>query len=211
MSRKPPIPSKVELYRKRTASEKVNATFDLFKAHWRVWLRYSLYFMLPWAVVAGMGASHIMSLMFTETYDVLDYSTWASVLTVVSLLVCGVLNGTLTMSLLNIYFFGDTPLEQLNMRALWPTVKRVLPLVTAAVIFSGVALLVTSPVMMLSIVFPPLALLLPMVVIMPFLMMMPTGVIEELNIGDMISRGFKMAFAQFGQDLGLMLLMLLLT
>lgn len=57
---------KISIYQVRSFGEKLNATFDFFKQHWKVFFRFSLYVLLPLSLLQAVGADEYYSTVFAE-------------------------------------------------------------------------------------------------------------------------------------------------
>ena len=61
--------TKIPLYARRTLGEKINAAIDFLRQNWRVALRFSIYMMLPLALIQSGGMFTIVRSLTDDSFN----------------------------------------------------------------------------------------------------------------------------------------------
>lgn len=203
---------KISLYTRRKIGEKINAALDFLRQNWRTALRFSIYLLLPVALIHSVGVFTIFKSTFANKINTIDLSVIMSFKFMV-ISVCIIYALILTLFQ---YYQGsdDGDLSMLTFRdvrgQLWSNFKRVATLAIPVMITVVVAFFVS-----MIIIFVPFLSLFALLAIatLVFIMMMAPifYVMEDVTAGAAFNRAFSHAKTSWGGLLGLMLSMFLVV
>lgn len=205
--------TKIPLYARRTLGEKINAAIDFLRQNWRVALRFSIYMMLPLALIQSGGMFTIVRSMSDDSFNnETDLGVLSS--TILSLIVL-CFTYTLILTLFQ-YYQGssDGDLSMLTFRdvksQMWHNLKRVLKAMLPIIVIMALSSLLVFFFMLL----PFISLLVFLIYALLFfiLMIVPIHyVLESVNLREAFNRCFSHASASWGNLFGLMFSMVLVV
>lgn len=198
-----PQPNNIPLFAVRTLSETFNATFDFVRANWRIWLRWSIYLLLPLAVFQGLGLASLSS-DFSDDYVRSSTSFMFAAVPAVLAIAATI---TLALALMMLHHQRNGDINDLTLADLWPMMRRYGPsvlLIVVLVSLISIALLVLAVpllIMMLPIGLAVLA-------AMPSFLLWPAAcALGEQNLVNGFADAIKAGFANWGRLVGLFISM----
>ena len=136
------ISNKIPLYTRRILGEKINVAIDFLRQNWRVALRFSIYMLLPLALLHSVGLFSLVKSITSDNYNSTDSGFLLSaIFNIISI----ILIYTLILTLFQYYQGSDDgDLSMLTFRdvkgQMWHNFKRVfivfIPIVLIAAIIS---------------------------------------------------------------------------
>ncbi len=206
------INTRIPLYARRTLGEKINAAIDFLRQNWRVALRFSIYLLLPLALIHSVGLFSFFRSLTNHTYNSVDSGfILSAIISVVSL----ILVYTLILTLFQYYHGSDDgELSMLTFKdvkgQMWFNFKKVLVIVLVILVF-----VVPISILMLVLMFVPFFSMIVFVgyaIIVFILMMAPIHyVFENINVLGAFGRSFSHARESWGKLFGLMFALLLVA
>ena len=204
--------NKIPLYARRKLGEKVNAALDFLRQNWQITLRFTLYVLLPVALLHSMGVYTIFRATFSNIVNSVDLSVIMSALFFM-ISICLIYSLILTLFQ---YYMGseDGDLSMLTFSdvkgQLWHNLKRVfllaIPILIAFVVLAIVAMII---------IFMPFFSIFAMAALATLffiLMMVPIFyVLENIDASTAVKRAFSHAKNSWGNLLGLMIAMTILV
>ncbi len=203
---------KIPLYARRTLGEKINAAIDFLRQNWRVALRFSIYLLLPLALIHSVGLYAFVRSITNDYYNSTDMGFLVSAL-ITLLSMC--LIYTLILTLFQYYQGSDDgDLSMLTFRdvkgQMWHNFKRTLIVMIPLVVLVIPLLLIAF--VTLFVPFFSLIILVGCSILAFILMMVPIHyILENVTLGNAFGRSFGHARESWGKLLGLMLALLLVV
>lgn len=210
--------TRIPLYARRTIGEKINAAIDFLRQNWRVALRFSIYLLLPIALLHSVGIFTFIRSLTSDTYNSTDIGFLvSSLISFVS--IC--LLYTLIITLFQYYQAStDGDLSMLSFRdvkgLMWTNFKRLLLIM---IIILGITILISLlvvAILELPILLLPFFLLIPTLlgsaILFFILMMVPIHyLLENSTVAEAFSRSFSHARESWGRLFALMFAMILVV
>ena len=204
--------TRIALYTHRTLGEKINVAIDFLRQNWRVALRFSIYLLLPLALIHSVG---LFTLVRSYTNVNYNSSEEGALLSIIIFVIVICLIYTLILTLFQYYQGSDDgDLSMLKFKdvkgQMWKNLKRILVLLTSLV--AVVALL--SFIMLASITLPLISIIVFVgySIMMFILMMVPIYyILENCSVREAYSRSFSHARESSGKLIGLMFALLLVV
>ncbi|MDR1222826.1 MAG: hypothetical protein LBL07_08120 [Tannerella sp.] len=220
---------KIEFYRQRTFSEKLNATFDFIRENWKPLLKYTFYLIMPVCLVQTFAMNAfisgymdlVMSLNSSSYFGNSMYSFAASygVLLFCILIGSALLSG-LVYAMMQTYATRENRLQNITLDDFkerlagnaWKCLRIILFLIfiyLAIVAFAGLLAVLVS-IYSLIITIPLLILF--MICLIPLMMLLPVYVFErDIRFSDALRKAWKLGTATLGGMLGLMIVLYIIA
>ena len=121
---------RIALYTRRTLGEKITVAIDFLRQNWRVALRFSIYLLLPIALIHSVG---LFTLVRSITSDNYNSSDVGAIFSIIIFVIVACLIYTLILTLFQ-YYQGsvDGDLSSLTFKdvkgQMWKNLKRILVL-----------------------------------------------------------------------------------
>lgn len=208
---------KIQLYQLRNFSEKFSATFDFLRQNWRLFLRLSLYLLLPLSIIQGIFTnsyySTVMKDVFTASASNYDDMPWGAL---IILMVVSVLNTlmlvSLTFTIIKKYEQSNSDISTLTLHDLWPSIKKnlgktLLVMIAYIVIYSAIVTFLSFAIgfsIALSTIGLSVLLILVLIagvvaVFPPLTLLMPIYMLEDdAKLWDSIKKSFVYGFKTWG-------------
>ena len=203
---------RIALYTRRTLGEKINVAIDFLRQKWRVALRFSIYLLLPIALIHSVG---LFTLVRSITSDNYNSSDVGAIFSIIIFVIVACLIYTLILTLFQ-YYQGsvDGDLSSLTFKdvkgQMWKNLKRILVLLPSLL----VVVVPLSLFMMIGIVLPFISLFafVGYSIIMFIVMMVPIYyILENCKVREAYGRCFSHAKESLGKLIGLMFALLLVV
>lgn len=203
---------RIALYTRRTLGEKINVAIDFLRQNWRVALRFSIYLLLPLALIHSVG---LFTLLRSITSDNYNSSDVGAIFSIVIFVIVACLIYTLILTLFQYYQGSDDgDLSALTFKdvkgQMWKNLKRILVLLLS-ILAIAVPL---SFIMLVSLVVPFISLFVFVgySIMMFIVMMVPIYyILENCRVRDAYGRSFSHARESLGKLIGLMFALLLVV
>lgn len=203
---------RIALYTRRTLGEKINVAIDFLRQNWRVALRFSIYLLLPLALIHSVG---LFTLLRSITSDNYNSSDVGAIFSIVIFVIVACLIYTLILTLFQYYQGSDDgDLSALTFKDvkghMWKNLKRILVLLLS-ILAIAVPL---SFIMLVSLVVPFISLFVFVgySIMMFIVMMVPIYyILENCRVRDAYGRSFSHARESLGKLIGLMFALLLVV
>lgn len=205
--------TKIEIYVKRSFSEKMTATFDFLTENGKQLFRFLLYLLLPLSMVQALGTNMVMDSVLDIMHESWTDGGWIPMVSGYAVVVLAGLAGfvlctSVVYGLMKVYNERPERLEGLTLRMFRPTLvrcaKRSLLLllllvgmgVVVIVALGALAALVVSRDGLLP--FLILFYLLFLVCLMPLSLSLPAYLWEDTTLFGAISKAFRLGFKTWG-------------
>lgn len=218
---------KIELYQQRSFGQKFSATFDFLRENIKLWLRASLYTILPICLLQALALEHIGNFFTNITAGMAGANGLTSIISSYMAYVVCIVIGTSMMtsvcySLMKHYQSSPTGLQGVTLKALRPLIirnfKRTLKLTFA---IGGLFILATIALTLFGAIINGvlnnalgvvLLIIGIMVLLVSLSLSMPVYIFEEDTTAfGAIKRGFRLGWPAFLPTLGLIIVIGLLT
>jgi len=220
---------RIEFYRQRTFSEKMNATFDFIRENWKPLLKYSFYLIMPVCLVQTFAMNSFlnvyMDMVVSSTGGRTPFgSSMIGFFTNYGILILCILIGSAIMSgmiyaMMQTYATRENRLqnvtlndfkEQLTKNA-WKCLRIIFALMFAYlfVVFLAAFLAVASRYTLIITI--PLVLAF-IICLVPLMMLVPVYIFEHnLHFSEAIKKAWKLGIATLGGMLGLMIVLYIIS
>lgn len=203
---------RIALYTRRTLGEKINVAIDFLRQNWHVALRFSIYLLLPLALIHSVG---VFTLVRSITSDHYNSSDVGAIFSIVIFVIVACLIYTLILTLFQYYQGSDDgDLSALTFKdvkgQMWKNLKRILVLLPS-ILAIAVPL---SFIMLVSLVVPFISLFVFVgySIMMFIVMLVPIYyILENCKVRDAYGRSFSHARESLGKLIGLMFALLLVV
>ncbi len=203
---------RIALYTRRTLGEKINVAIDFLRQNWRVALRFSIYLLLPLALIQSVGLFTLVRSITNDNYTSSDIS---AVFSIIIFVIVSCLIYTLILTLFQYYQGSDDgDLSALTFKdvkgQMWKNLKRILMLLPS-ILAMAVPL---SFIMLVSLVVPFISLFVFVgySIMMFIVMMVPIYyILENCKVRDAYGRSFSHARESLGKLIGLMFALMLVV
>jgi hypothetical protein len=220
---------KIEFYRQRTFSEKMNVIFAFIRENWRPLLKYSFYLVMPICLIQTLIMNSLILSSFqagleSATSNNPFANSMISLFSNFGLLIfCTMIGSTIMMGL--IYAMMQTyntrenrlqdvtlnDFKNLLLQNAWKYLRLVIALILAFLLL-GMILGSMAAVALQSLVITIPILLFCLVCLIPLSMAIPAYIFErDLTFMQAIRKGWKLGYATFGGILGLMIVLYFLS
>ncbi|WP_274972713.1 hypothetical protein [Bacteroides fluxus] len=217
-----PQKTKIALYVKRSFGEKLGASFDFIKEHWKLLLKFSTYLLLPLCLVQALSLNGLTQGILAwgdAAGGASGYNEAALPLGLMSYyglylllyMVGTVLLTSLVYAVVRAYQERDGCLEGMTLGVLKPLLLRnvrqlvlVILLGILLLVFAGLALgfiskLFSSSVLLLVLCF--------MVLALPLALWAPVCLFEDISVADALVKSYRLGLATWGGILSMMIVM----
>jgi len=203
---------RIPLFTRRTLGEKINVAIDFLRQNWRVALRFSIYLLLPLAIIHTVGLYDIVRSITSDDYNSSDVN---AIFTIIIFVIGTCLIYTLILTLFQYYQGSDDgDLSVLTFKdvkgQMWKNLKRILILlfpILAIVIPASLIMIVTMLAPFISLFF-----FVGYAILMFILMMIPIYyILEYCSIRGAFQRSFSHATESLGKLIGLMFALMLVV
>ena len=202
----------IPLYVQRTVGEKINAAIDFLRQNWRVLLRFSIYLLLPLALIHSVGLFTFVKSVTADHYNSTDMGFFT---TAIFFVISMCLIYTLILTMFQ-YYQGSTDgdLSMLTFSdvrgQMWYNFKRMLVIMIPLVVI--MALIAVMMFVFIFIPFISMPFVVGLAILSFILMMVPIHyVLENTTIALAFSRSFSHARGSWGKLFGLMFALLLVV
>ena len=203
---------RIALYTRRTLGEKINVAIDFLRQNWHVALRFSIYLLLPLALIHSVGVFTLVRSITNDNYTSSDIS---AVFSIIIFVIVSCLIYTLILTLFQYYQGSDDgDLSALTFKdvkgQMWKNLKRILVLLPS-ILAIAVPL---SFIMLVSLVVPFISLFVFVgySIMMFIVMLVPIYyILENCKVRDAYGRSFSHARESLGKLIGLMFALLLVV
>ena len=107
---------RIALYTRRTLGEKINVAIDFLRQNWSVALRFSIYLLLPLALIQSVGLFTLVRSITNDNYTSSDIS---AVFSIIIFVIVSCLIYTLILTLFQ-YYQGSSISMRLRFFHIWP-------------------------------------------------------------------------------------------
>jgi hypothetical protein len=214
---------KIEYYRQRTFSEKLNATFDFIRENWKPLLKYTFYLIMPVCLIQTFAMNSLISgylgflaRSMTGSGDPIPFSFLVNYGAVIicSLAGAAIISG-MVYSMMHTYAIRENRLQHVTLNDFrenlvanaWKCMRIFLFFIFVYVIIifiiafmaavSTVSLIITIPAFILSVL-----------CIIPLMMLMPVYIFErDIRFTDAVRKAWKLGMGTLGGLIGLMIVL----
>ena len=217
---------KIEFYRQRTFSEKLNAVFDFIRENWRPLLKYSFYLIIPVCLIQTLATNAVMSFSFKMgANSALGANRFGdSMISILGnfgammfcMLIGSAIMSGLIYALMQTYSARENRLQNVTLndfkevlvKNIWKYIRLILAIlfvyllsilimVMAVVLLSAWSLVITIPLFIIGII-----------CLLPLMIVIPVYIFERhITFWDAIRKAWKLGYATMGGMLGLMIVL----
>ena len=209
---------KIDLFRRRTFGEKLNATFDFVRENFRPLFKYMTYLLLPLALVVGFCMDSFMDSYLGILGQTVGEGVEAPVdagyvlkmlAFVVGSMLMGIVAGSMVFSLLRLYNEREERLQGISFvdirPELWRNVKRCLWQILGAIVVMTVFLLVMAALGVVSLYTLIITIPALLVSILPMMLWSPAYLLEDLSLWASLKKAMRLGFQTWGGIFGILL------
>ena len=219
---------RIEFYRQRSFSDKLNVTFDFIRENWLPLLKYSFYLITPVCLIQSLAMNSITKIAFSSIKDLqgdspFGFSMLSFFVNYGALLFC-MLIGYAIMSgfiyaMMQTYAVRENRLQDVTLsdfkdllvKNAWKYIRLLLAFIFVfilIVMFMG--LLAGITVWSLTLTIP--LLLFSIVCIIPLILVIPAYIFErDITFSEALRKGWKLGFATMGGVFGLVIVLYLIS
>lgn len=217
--------NRIEFYRRRTFSEKLNATFDFIRENWRPLLKYTFYLIMPVCLVQTFAMNAfiggyldlVMSLGGSSYFGNSMYSfmTNYGILLFCALIGSAILSG-LVYAMMQTYATRENRLQNITLddfkerliKNTWKCLIISLFLIFIYIVIAVFAGLLAILVSIYSLLITIPILLIFMLCLIPLMMLIPVYIFEhDISFFDAIKKSWKLGTSTLGGMIGLMIVL----
>lgn len=224
---------RIEFYRQRTFSEKLNATFDFIRENWKPLLKYTFYLIMPICLVQTFAMNAFIGgyldlVMSSNNSSYFSGSMYSFITNYGIMLFCvlvgsAILSG-LVYAMMQTYATRENRLQNITLEDFkerlvgntWKCLRIIFFLIAiylVIIVFAGLLAGMASTyslTLTLFIMIP--ILLLCTICIIPLMMLIPVYVFErEISFSGAVKKGWKLGTSTLGGMLGLMFVLYIIT
>ena len=219
---------RIEFYRQRTFSEKLNATFDFIRENWKPLLKYAFYLIMPICLIQSFAINSVFDIYLgamrnsavTSSFDSSIYSIAASygVMLLCMMIGMALLSG-LIYAMMQTYATRENRLLDITLsdfkealiRNAWKYL-RITFLTMFASLFIGFAMAILAYVSTMTLILTiPLFFVL-MILTVPLMMMIPVYIFErDIKLFGAIIKAWKLGIATIWSMLGFMVVIYIIS
>jgi hypothetical protein len=217
--------AKIDYYRQRTFSEKLNATFDFIRGNWKPLLKYTFYLIMPICLIQTLAMNSVMSNYFGVLLPTITGGGSAAgmsfgflanygIVILCSLAGSAIISG-MTYAMMQAYETRENGLRHVTLNDFkenlvtnaWKCVRIILSFVLVyAVIMFIVALLAAASVVSLFVTIP--LVILAALCFIPLMMLMPVYIFErDIRFFDAIAKAWKLGMGTLAGMVGFLIVL----
>jgi len=217
---------RIEFYRQRSFSEKMNVVFAFIRENWKPLLKYTFYLLMPVCLVQTFAMNAIVSTTFSAGFNaatdgnpfgssMVGFISNYGVLMFCMMTGSGILSG-LIYALMQTYAVRPDKLQDITlndfrdilMKNFWKYVRLILVIFFVFLMIVAVMSLLAAMVSVWSLAITIPLLLVFMIFLIPLMLIIPTYIFErDLTLADAIKKAWKLGVATLGGMLGLMIVL----
>lgn len=211
---------RIELFKRRSFGDKLNATFDFVRENWRPLFKYITYLLLPVSLVAAFGMQGLSSFYFNAVLGSLSETAGEAfveselfsmgiqfLLFIVAFGFMGILEGSIVYALMKLYSESPHGLEGITFADVKPLLKRNIGrMVLMVTVFLFVYMLAVGAMVGLAVLSPvTLVITIPALIvsILPLSLWTPAYLLEDLSLWSSLAKALRLGFATWGGILGI--------
>lgn len=212
--------TKIALYKVRTFSEKLSATFDFIGASWKPLLKFTTYLILPLCLIQAMGFNYLMERnlkALAPTDDLTAFISHYAVTMLVVLIATWILS-SLVYAIMRTYQEREEGLQGITLGMLKPmllrNLKRMIGISLFGLLFGVLYLSLFGALAMipsLSWVLMVLLFIAGFVIIIPFSLWVPIYLFEDISFSQSFGKTWRLGFATWRGILGVIFILSLVS
>ena len=214
---------KIEFYRQRTFSEKMNAVFDFIRENWKPLLKYSFYLIIPVCLIQSYAVNSISGSLFSQLLDSENIfnNSMSNILSGYGIILLCRLMGSAIMAgmiyaMMQTYAVRENRLQNVTINDfksilisnVWKYICMIFALIIIFIfiafimgifsaILSSISFLLVIPILLAFLCF-----------LIPLMLVIPTYIFErDITFFDAIAKAWKLGFSTFWGMIGLMIVL----
>ncbi|MDR2774365.1 MAG: hypothetical protein LBC19_06425 [Tannerella sp.] len=220
--------SRIEYYRERTFSEKLNVTFDFIRENWKPLLKYTFYLIMPVCLIQTFAMNSFISAGFSSAgsggassfgrmagSSAVTFFVNYGVILFCSLIGAAIISG-MVYAMMQAYATREDGLGHVTLndfkenlvRNIWKCLRISLFFILICIVITGIAAILAVLVSAVSLFITIPILIIALLLLIPFMMLMPVYIFEhDIRFPDAITKAWKLGTETLWGMLGLFIVL----
>ena len=220
---------RIEFYRQRTFSEKMNVVFEFIRENWKPLLKYTFYLITPVCLIQTFAVNSFFSATLNAAFELTDSGPFGSSMAAFLsnygvIMLCNMIGGAImsgmVYAMMQTYAVRENGLQNIRIddfkdiliRNVWKYIRILMAIIFAFIVLAFLMAFLAAAVSTIS-----LALTIP-IAIAAFLCLIPLGLVipafifeRDIDFYNAFTKGWKLGIATLGGVLGLMIVLYLIA